>query len=243
MEHWTKGPFIGFDTESTGVDPKTARILQAAIITDDPSGVIREEDQIVYVDPGVEIPAEASAIHGLTREKLAEFNPWPSISGIPFIAGFLHGRSTMRGFPLVIYNATYDFPLLLAELRRIDGLTHNQKQPLILDPLVIDRALDKYRKGSRKLEAVAQHYDVKLSDAHDAGADARAAIGIMRAIVKAYPVRGYYWNRQAALGDYSLQEMQRLQAEWYAGWRDDLNEYWERSGKADRVTGSWPMGE
>lgn len=231
MTHWSEGPFIAFDTESTGVDPKTARILQAAIVTDDPTGFIQEDDRIIYIDPGIEIPVEASAIHGLTRERLASLDALPSISGIPFIAHLLRCRAEVRGFPLVIYNATYDFPLLLAELSRIDGLTHCNKQPLILDPLVIDRALDKCRKGSRKLEAVAAHYGVKLDGAHDAGADARAAVGIMRALA-----------RDLFLKSQSLEQMQELQRDWYASWRDHINQYWERTGKADRVKGTWPKG-
>jgi DNA polymerase-3 subunit epsilon len=221
------------DFETTGVDPKTARILQAAIITNDPSGVIRDEDRVILIDPGVEIPAEASDIHGLTVEKLKALNAQPSISAVPYVAALLHARSYLRGFPVVIYNASYDFPLLLAELRRIDGLTHCLKQPLILDPLVIDRALDKYRKGSRKLEAVAAHYDVELDGAHDAGADARAAVGIMRAMIKKFPV----------IRKYSLELLQQEQAEWYVDWKEGINAFWERTGKQDRITGSWPGGE
>ena len=232
-KHWADGPWIGFDTETTGTDPATARILQAAVITDDPDDVLREEDRVLLVNPGIPIPAEASAVHGITADKLE--GAMPPADAIPYIVGTLQGRALHRNYPLVVYNASYDLPLLMAEGRRLQPwgwAVPTGFSPMILDPLVIDRALDKYRKGSRKLEAAAGHYGVKLAGAHDAAADARAAIGIMRALVKAYP----------DLRRNTLEQLQQVQAKWHAEWRDHLNEYWESIGKADRVSGSWPMG-
>lgn len=226
--HWADGIMVGFDTETTSTDPQTARILQAAIVTHDPEGVIVEEDRIIYIDPGVEIPAEASAIHGITREKLAEIGAFEPRLGIESVVRFIECRSIGRGYPLVIYNACYDWPPLRAEVARL--CLAFDRTPFILDPLVIDRAADKYRKGSRKLEAVAAHYKVPLDGAHDAAADARAALGIMRALLVAYP----------KLRDCSLGALQRFQAKWYSDWRDHINEYWASTGKTDRVTGDWP---
>ncbi len=232
MSHWTEGPLIAFDTETTGTDPQTARILQAAVITSDPSGTIREPDYVKLINPGVAIPDEASAVHGITAEKLAGASP--SADAIPFLLGLIQGRATLRRFPLVIYNVPYDWRLLMAECARVPGFGYqDQLWPWFLDPLVIDRALDKYRKGSRKLEAVAAHYGVELNGAHDAGSDAWAAVGIMRALIQIYPV----------FRENNLEDLQGMQAEWYAAWRDGINAFWERSGKQDRVTGSWPRGD
>jgi DNA polymerase-3 subunit epsilon len=227
--HWMNQAWVGFDTETTGTNPQDARILQAAIVTYDPTGVMVEEDRVVYVDPGVEIPAEASAIHGITKEKLEAEQAFPARAGIDWIARILFGRSVQRGYPIVIYNTPYDWPLLMAERHR-HGIEVSEKQPMFLDPLVIDRALDKYRKGSRKLEDTARLYGVKLDGAHGAQADATATLGIMQALVRRFP----------ELKKHSLAEMQRLQAAWYREWRDHLNGYWQRTGKAERVTGEWP---
>jgi DNA polymerase-3 subunit epsilon len=230
---WPSRPFVAFDTETTGTNPQTARILQAAIVTDDPSGILREDDRILYIDPGVEIPDEASAIHGITAETLREHQAYTPETGIPYLAGCIAGRASLRGYPLVIYNATYDWPLLLAESRRVPEFTPPSMSPLILDPLVIDRALDKYRKGSRKLEDTARFYGVTLDGAHGAQADARAALGVMRALIARFP----------ELGKKSLGALQTQQGLWYQEWRDHINQYWEKIGKADRVTGTWPTGE
>ncbi len=232
-QHWTEDTLVAFDCESTGTDPKTARILQAAFVTLDPEGILKEANHVLYINPGIPIPAEASAIHGITVEKLADEHAWDSATGIPYLFGIVSGRASFRGYPLVIYNACYDWPLLMAECARIQGFDYlGQPKPLFLDPLVIDRALDKYRKGSRKLEDVAKFYGVPLMGAHGAEADATATLGVMRALIKVYP----------QLKTFDLTTMQKLQAGWYVEWRDHINEYWAKSGKTDRIVGEWPGG-
>lgn len=192
-----------------------------------------EEDRVLYINPGVPIPPEASAVHGITAAKLKAEQAQESSTGIPYIFGTLMGRSVLRGYPLVIYNACYDWPLLMAECARIPGFDYQgQPRPSFLDPLVIDRALDKYRKGSRRLEDTARFYKVELKGAHGAQADATAALSIMRALIEAYP----------QLKSIDMPTMQKMQADWYAEWRDHINEYWEQTGKTDRVTGNWPGG-
>jgi DNA polymerase III subunit epsilon len=235
--HWTELAWIGFDTESTGLDTATARIIQAAVITHDPSGELVEKDYVIYIDPGEPISASAAAIHGITAETLKEKNAMDPATGIPYLMGYIQGRSTIRGFPLVIYNAGYDWPLLMAECARIpifDPSRTEWLKPYILDPLVIDRALDKYRKGSRKLVDVAAHYGVVMDGtAHDAAVDARASLGVMQALIEAFP----------ELKTRNLEEMRSLQSGWYREWSNHINSYWQENGKADRVTGSWPGGK
>ena len=232
--HWTDEPLVALDTETTGTDPKTARILEAAIVTCDPTGILEEDDRVIYIDPGIEIPAEASAIHGITAEKLKAMGAYSPQAGISYILNIINGRATMRNYPLVIYNTPYDWPLLMAECQRIPELQNGLfDTPYFLDPLVIDRALDKYRKGSRKLEDTAKYYGVTLNGAHGAQADATATLGVMTALIKKYP----------QLRALSLKDLQKLQADWYSEWRNRINQYWEKTGKADRVKGEWPKGE
>jgi len=229
--HWTESVLIGFDTETTGINPKTARILEAAIITQDPEGILKEDDRIIYIDPEIKIPSEASAVHGITAEKLKKLNAYRSNDGVRYISNFLQCRSFNRNYPLVIYNVTYDWPLLIEECKRANHTPCFQ--PLFLDPLVIDRALDKYRKGSRKLEDTAKIYGVQINGAHGAQADAAAALGVMRALIKKFP----------ELKKYTIEEMQKLQTSWYRTWRDGINDFWGKSGKQERILGEWPYGE
>lgn len=229
--HWTELPFVAFDCETTGVDITTARILQAAIVTHAPENVpFAEEDRVIYIQPDVPIPPEASAVHGFTAEKLKELDAFEPKAGIEYIVRIISGRACNRNYPLVIYNAPFDWPLLMAECARY-GVEPPERFPMFLDPLVIDRAADKYRKGSRKLEDVARFYGVKMEGAaHGAQADAKAALGIMRALIERYP----------ELKKCTLAGLQGIQAKWYQQWKDHLNEYWASIGKEDRITGSWP---
>ena len=158
---WWEGPLVGFDLETTGPDPDTARIVTACIV----------EGNDVHewlVDPGVEIPAGATAVHGVTTEQARA-------EGVPADAAVLLILQTLRmyqdaGHPLVAFNASFDFTVLDREARR-HGLDPLQPAPVV-DPFVLDKQLDRYRKGSRKLVDVAAHYGVNLVDAHTADADA-----------------------------------------------------------------------
>jgi DNA polymerase III epsilon subunit-like protein len=126
--------------------------------------------------------------------------------------------------PLVIFNACYDWPLLLAEAARCQRSI--DWRPMFLDPRVIDLRGDTYRKGKRKLADVAVTYGVELVGAHGAEADALAAVRIMRAMLRLWP----------RFGTATLERLQDLQAEWFAAWRDHINEYWEpgKDGPGDR---------
>jgi len=234
IRHWTEQPLIGFDTESTGIDPKTSRIIQAAIVTLDPAGILdnnNEPNNVIWIDPGEPIPEEASKIHGITAEVLKTNNAFPSAKGLDYICHILQSRALQRKYPLVIYNVCYDFPLLMNECRRAE-IIFNPKF-FFLDPLIIDRALDKYRPGSRRLEDVAKHYSVKLEQAHGALADTKAALGVMMALIKKYP----------ELQKYSLEEMQVKQGAWYIDWRDHINQFWKAKGINQQINGFWPLGE
>lgn len=69
---WFNGPLLGFDTETTGVDPRHDRLVTAALVfrpasSDAPT---RTQDTVStwLANPGVEIPAGATAVHGITNE-------------------------------------------------------------------------------------------------------------------------------------------------------------------------------
>lgn len=62
---WADDPMSPFDIESTGVDTETARIVTASVVT-----IVGSTPRVRswLVDPGVDIPAEATAVHGITTE-------------------------------------------------------------------------------------------------------------------------------------------------------------------------------
>jgi DNA polymerase III epsilon subunit-like protein len=102
----------------------------------------------------------------------------------------------------------------------------------VIDPYVIDREVDKYRKGSRKLSAQVEHYQVRLDGAHDATQDALAAARVAWRIATLHP----------QIADAPLADLQVLQAAWHRERQADFAAYLRRQGKpADDVNGSWPM--
>jgi DNA polymerase-3 subunit epsilon len=173
-----------FDLETTGVDVGTSRIVSAHVgVLDADGGITERLDWLV--DPGIEIPEAATAVHGITTER-ARAEGRNAHDAVREIVAAL---STLlrRGIPVVAYNAPYDFSLLEREALR-HGIAPLRDPSPIVDPLVIDKAVDKYRKGKRTLTLTADHYGVPLLDAHDAGADAIAAGRVAQAIARAFPV-------------------------------------------------------
>lgn len=182
--HWSDALGV-FDLETTGVDTATARIVTAHVGLIDESGAIVERKEWL-VDPGVQIPEGATAIHGISTARAQRFGRAPAAVVTEIIAAIT--AVFERGFPLVIYNAPYDLTLLAAEARR-SGVAGIDLPAPVIDPLVLDRALDRYRKGKRTLTASAAEYGVPLLDAHEAGADAVAAGRLAQAIARRHAER------------------------------------------------------
>ncbi|CAN5177386.1 hypothetical protein BH11ACT5_BH11ACT5_00730 [soil metagenome] len=181
MTNW--GRLAVFDLETTGIDVETARIVSACVAVLDPDGsVVDRWDWLA--DPGIEIPEGASAVHGITTERARALGR-PAVDVVGEITQTLRVLVGV-GIPLVVYNAPYDLTLLDRECRR-HGRTPLAPPALVIDPLVLDKAVDRYRKGKRTLEVTAELYGVTLDDAHDAGSDAIAAGRVAQSLARAYP--------------------------------------------------------
>jgi DNA polymerase-3 subunit epsilon len=195
---WSAKPLLSIDTETTGVNTDEDRIVEVAAVRLDLSGVVLDSWSTI-VDPGVEIPDIAAQIHGITTSRAMAEGVAPA-KALQHVADLVL-EAAHAGEPIVIYNATFDLPLLITECHRHD-VDFYPFAP-ILDPLLIDRMLDRYRSGGRKLGQVAAHYGVTLTEeeAHGALADATASGRIMRRIVETHPQVGdrslaWLWLRQ-----------------------------------------------
>ncbi|WP_317446042.1 3'-5' exonuclease [Streptomyces collinus] len=232
---WHRELLIGFDLETTGTDPYEARIVTGAVIEVRAGEPVGRREWLA--DPGVEIPADAVAVHGITNERAAaEGRPADRVADA--LAEVLTGY-WKTGVPVVAYNAAFDLTLLSAELRRhglpslADRLGGRAPAPVI-DPYTIDRRVDRYRRGKRNLEAVCAEYGVVLDAAHNASADALAAARLASAIAGRHP-------KVASLGPAELHDRQ---IEWYAEWAADFQAFLRRKGEADAVVdGVWPVRE
>lgn len=234
---WAIVKRAAWDFETTGVDVENDRIVTAAL-------VVRHRDATVkhswVIDPGIECPAAATAVHGFATERLRAEGTDPA-AALEDIAGRL-AEILAEELPLVSFNGAFDYSILHFELLRYGLPTMAERLdgglPLtLIDAFVLDKALDRYRKGSRKLQAVAEHYKVPLNGAHDATADAIAALDVAEQIIAhnpgvaaQSPVQLYraqqLWARTQAA---SLQEHLRSEK---AGEKRDLNAL---------VDGSWPL--
>lgn len=225
---WTSEPFLCLDTETTGVNPFEDRIVQVAAVEVAADGSTANEWSTI-VDPGVEIPEGAAAIHGITTTRaVAVGRPPAEALGIVADRIFRHGAYR----PVVMFNARFDWPILLSEAER-----HGVEFPVIapvLDPYLVDRMVDRFRTGGRKLTQVCQHYDVGLSEeeAHGAMADAVAAGRVMHQIIDRYP----------AIADHTLAGVFLRQVSGAEADRCRLVDWKRRNGDpAFDIAPGWPI--
>ncbi len=233
MAYWYEGPLAAFDTETTGVDVETDRIVSAAIVVQDAPGS-RPRVTRWLVNPGVPVPEQATAVHGLTQDHVERHGRWPA-PVVDEIAKELaaHGAADR---PLVVMNAPFDLTLLDRELRRhrassLDRYVSHASLH-VLDPRVLDKHLDRYRKGRRTLTDLCAQYDVELSGAHDAGADALAALEVVRAVGARFAAR---------LERLTPAELHALQTVWHAAQARGLQAWFAHSGSPEVVDTAWPL--
>lgn len=224
MTHWTTRPICAFDLETTGRDPLSARIVTGSVVTVGGEG---HRTRNWIVDPGVEIPVDAAAVHGISTAQARE-------RGQDYSSGYREIRSALTdawaaGHVVVAFNAAYDLTVLDAEGRRL-GWPPLSGYGLVVDPYVIDREMDRDRRGKRTLGALCEHYGVVLAAAHEAESDALAAAELARILPRRFP-------HLAALDD-----VMTSQAAWHAERQRDLVEYLRSEGRdASDVDGRWPI--
>ncbi|MGK0716409.1 3'-5' exonuclease [Leucobacter sp. W1153] len=217
-----------FDTETTGVDTSSARIVSATIAVIGGSGEVKERYDWL-LDPGVEIPDGAARIHGITTE-VARASGVQAPVGVAQIVLQLQAMLE-RGFPVVAYNAPFDLGLLRSESAR-HGVNWPAVVSPVIDPLVLDKQFDRFRKGKRTLEVVAEHYQVELGTAHDAGEDAIAAGRVAQAIARKYA---------QVLPD-EIIALHEAQVGWAAAQAESFQEYMRRvKDPAFVADGAWPI--
>lgn len=231
---WSEGILWGMDTETTGPDPLIDRMVSAAIVIDDPS----KDDPIIFkwlIDPGIPIAMEATAVHGISNEEVQAKGQDESTAIIDILNTIEWIIAKYGKIPCVMVNVTFDFTLINNAIKRLnigEGLKVNFP---IIDTLVCDRALDKYRRGRRTLTATSAAYGVVIRGAHQADGDIIASIALARAMAKRFP---NFANADLR----SLQVMQKLAANQRA---EQFQEYRRRDGKEPNfvVAKGWPILE
>lgn len=233
---WHLKRMAAFDLETTAADPEQARIVTACIVQ--VGGGQPPQPATWIADPGVEIPDEAANIHGYTTER-ARAEGRPAAEVVEEITAAL-GQVLAHGIPIVAMNARYDLTVLDRECRRhgletlLDRYVDSMLWPVI-DPFVIDKHVDRYRRGSRTLTALCEHYQVKLDGAHDSAADAIAAARVAWRLGATRP----------ELAAMDIEALHHAQIEWAREQAVGLRAYFAKTpGKkhlADTVRPEWPL--
>lgn len=220
---WWDGPLVGFDLETTGPDPDTALIVTACLVFDQPGSDPVSTSWLI--DPGCDIPEGATAVHGISTDHARQHGT-PAAEAVDAILAALVSVNGQE--PLVAFNAAFDFTVLDREARR-HGLTQLVPAPVV-DPFVLDKQADRYRRGGRKLTDVTVHYGVQLDAAHTADADARAAVQVAREIGR---------RHQPPADAHALH---LGQIHWRREQCESLQDYFRRTkDPAAVVDGTWPV--
>jgi DNA polymerase-3 subunit epsilon len=169
--HLTK-PLVFFDLETTGINIASDRIVEISMIKIHPNG--KEERYTQRVNPIIEIPREASLIHGITNEMVLNEPTFKEIA--------IKIRDLIKGCDLAGFNSNrFDIPILAEEMLRSD-VDFSMKNRLAIDVQTIF-----HKKEQRTLGAAYQFYcEKKLENAHSAEADTFATYEILKAQLERY---------------------------------------------------------
>jgi DNA polymerase-3 subunit epsilon len=172
MKLTLKRPLVFFDLETTGTDIARDRIVQIAVLKLLPDG--GEEVRTRLINPGIPIPASATAVHHITDEAVADKPKFPDIA--KGLAEFF------RGADIAGFNSNrFDIPILVEEFGR-SSIPFPDPEAKLVDVQVIY-----HRKEERTLAAAYRFYCNKtLEGAHDAEADVRATLEVFRQQLEKY---------------------------------------------------------
>lgn len=223
---WHTGALCAFDLETTGVNVATDRIVTACVARVDGSGQTRPSAATWLANPGVEIPAKATEIHGVTTDRAVAEGQDPE-EVVSEVAGMLI-RALGKGIPIVGFNVRYDLSLLEAECRRY-GLPTVSELTDGCVPVICGRVLDKQvsrRRGPRKLTDCCEFWGVRLDDAHNAVGDAIAAAGLVVHIARRTP----------SIARMSLPDLHAAQIGWHREQCLDFAAYKRRQMRAAKTS-------
>ena len=172
MELKLTKPICFFDLETTGINVTNDRIVEIAIFKVYPNG--NKESKTWLVNPTIPIPAETTAVHGITDEKVANE---PTFAQLASTVYNMIKDSDLAGFN----SDRFDIPLLAEELLRA-GVDFDMKNRVAVDIQTIF-----HKKEERTLSAAYKFYcGETLENAHSAEADTMATYEILKSQLERY---------------------------------------------------------
>jgi DNA polymerase III subunit epsilon len=167
-----KTPLCFFDLETTGINISNDRIIEIAVIKLMPNGEVHRKTNLV--NPTIPIPAESSAIHGISNEDVADKPKFKELA--KEYAKFMEGAD-LSGFNIL----KFDVPVLVEEFLRAE-VEFDYTRKRIVDSQKIFHLMEK-----RNLAAALRFYcQREMTNAHSAESDAEASMDILLAQVSKY---------------------------------------------------------
>ena len=165
-------PICFFDLETTGINITNDRIVEMAVVKLNPDG--SQEEKLWLINPEMPIPPEATAVHGITDEKVADAPTFREL--VAEISAFII-HCDLAGFN----SDRFDIPLLAEEMLRAD-YDFDMKNLKTVDVQTIFHKMEQ-----RTLSAALKFYcQQDLTDAHSALADTRATFDVLQAQLERY---------------------------------------------------------
>ena len=152
-----RNPLVFFDLETTGTNPVTDRIVEICYLKVNPNGT--EESKTILVNPGMPIPAQATAIHGISDADVANYPTFKEVAK--------NLARDIEGCDLAGYNSNrFDIPLLAEEFLRADVDIDLSKRKFVDVQTIF------HKMEQRTLSAALKFYcNQELEDAHSAEAE------------------------------------------------------------------------
>jgi DNA polymerase III epsilon subunit family exonuclease len=176
------GPFAVVDVETTGLDPRTDRIVEVAVVGCDGRGeIVSEWSSLVQPerDPG------PTGVHGITADDLAAA---PRFAEVADALG-----SRLVGHVVTAHNLAFDARFLHEEWARA-GVERPRLPGLCT--LTLSRDLHPDRADGYSLAACAAAAGIDQPDAHRALADARVTASLLGALLASVPSGRRPWPRR-----------------------------------------------
>ena len=164
--------FVAFDTETTGLDPASGRIVEIGAVKFDRRGIIARYN--VLINPEMPMPEEAGKVNGITDAMLKDK---PLIAAVfPDFFDFI-GTGV-----LVAHNAPFDINYVNAELKRLKKLSLTNK---VVDTRIF--AKEVYTGlSSYALQDLAVQLGITALEAHRAEDDARVCMELFEKILNRF---------------------------------------------------------
>ena len=182
---WSDLPIAVVDVETTGRDASVDRVVEVGIVVGRHGEVIARYNWLI--NPGIPIPAEASAVHHISDDDVKDSPRFQEIAH--------EIAASLAGCIPAAYNAAFDRAFLANEFARSGQqqapAEANPAKPAPalrrdvdwIDPLVWAREIHKEEK-SKALGEVAQRLGIALENAHRANDDAEAALRVFFSLAK-----------------------------------------------------------